>query len=87
MIITTGDLKQNYTVIDTIFALGDNKEGFFSSASIDKAFDEVKEVLGKRCASLGGDAVINCRFEHRIATDGKKRVIEILAYGTAVKLA
>lgn len=90
MIIATGDIKQNYAIIDTIFAMDSHKEGFLSSADPNKAFEGVKLQLAKKCTSLGGDAVINCQFEYRVALgDGlmsKKQVIEIFAYGTAVKL-
>lgn len=90
MIIATGDIKQNYAIIDTIFAMDSHKEGFFSNADPNKAFDGVKTQLAQKCAALGGDAVINCEFEYRNAvSDGlmsKKQVIEIFAYGTAVKL-
>ena len=90
MIISTGDLKQNYQILDTIFAMDSHKEGFLSSANPGKAFEGVKEQLEKKCKSLGGDAVINCEFEYRNAVGegmiGKKLIIEIFAYGTAVKL-
>ena len=90
MIIATGDIKQNYSIIDTIFAMDSHKEGFFSTADPNKAFEGVKLQLTKKCNSLGGDAVINCQFEYRVALGeglmSKKQVIEIFAYGTAVKL-
>lgn len=90
MFISTGDIKQNYAIIDTIFAMDSHKEGFFSNADPNKAFDGVKAQLAQKCAALGGDAIINCEFEYRNAvSDGlmsKKQVIEIFAYGTAVKL-
>lgn len=39
---------------------------------------------------MGGHAVINCQFEYRVAVSqglmGSKQVIEIFAYGTAVRL-
>jgi uncharacterized protein YbjQ (UPF0145 family) len=47
--------------------------------------------LEKEGKKLGGNAVICCMFEYRNAQanegflGGKKQVIEILAYGTAVK--
>lgn len=89
MIIATGDIKQNYQIIDTIFAMDSHKEGFLASADPGKAFVGVKAQLEKKCKSLGGDAVINCEFEYRNAVGegmiGKKQIIEIFAYGTAVK--
>lgn len=90
MIISTGDIRENYSIIDTIFAMDSHKEGFFSGTDPNKAFEGVKMQLSKKCQSLGGDAVINCQFEYRVALgDGlmsKKQVIEIFAYGTVVKL-
>ena len=46
--------------------------------------------LRKKASELGGHAVINCQFEYRVAVNkgfaGTKQVIEIFAYGTAVRL-
>lgn len=89
IILSTGDLEQEYEVIDVIFAYDANKEGFLSSASPDKAFEGVKTHLRERCEVLGGDAVINCQFEYRNAIANgiisNKQVIEIFAYGTVVR--
>ena len=86
MIFSTGDLKQNYSIIDIIFTYGSTKEGFFGGTNTNKAFEDVKAELSKKCEAIGGDAVINCRFEHRVAVDGRKQVFELFAYGTAVKI-
>ena len=90
ILITTGDLKEDYEVIDAIFALDSCKESFFSGADPNKAFDKVKNSLREKASDLGGDAVINCQFEYRVAVSqgftGSKQVIEIFAYGTAVRL-
>ena len=90
MLITTGPINCSYTIIDTIFAVDSNKQGFWSGVDPNKAFEGVKQQLAAKCKALGGDAVISCQFEYRNATaDGvlsKKQVIEIFAYGTAVKL-
>ena len=89
VIITTGDLKQEYQIIDAIFAIDSHKEGMFKGADPGKAFDGVKDELRKACAKAGGNAVINCQFEYRAAVDkhmiGSSQVFEIFAYGTAVK--
>ena len=92
IIISTGDLKQEYEILDTIFAADSHSGGFFSSSvSPSKAFEGVKEQLEKECKKLGGNAVINCQFEYRNAVTekgimgGSKHVIEIFAYGTVVK--
>lgn len=90
IIVATGDIKQNYEIIDTIFAIDAHKEGFLQAADPNKAFEGVKEQLKKKCKALGGDGVINCQFEYRVAVANgvvsKKQVLEIFAYGTAIKL-
>ncbi len=90
ILITTGDIKEDYEIIDAIFALDSCKEGIFKGADPNKAFDKVKDVLRSKCNELGGQAVINCEFEYRVAVSpgfgGGKQVIEIFAYGTAVRL-
>ena len=90
VVVTTGGLDGKYEIIDAIFALDSHKGGFFSGG-VDpaKAFGGVKAQLRKRCEELGGNAVIHCQFEYRNAEAegfvGKKQVIEIFAYGTAVR--
>ncbi len=90
ILITTGDINEDYEIIDAIFALDSCTEGFFKSADSNKAFDKVKDGLRKKASELGGHAVINCQFEYRVAVSqglmGSKQVIEIFAYGTAVRL-
>lgn len=87
--ISTSDSARDYEVLDAIFALDSHKDGFFSNIDPNKAFEGVKKQLSDKCAKLGGDAVISCQFEYRMAVGagllGKKQVIEIFAYGTAVK--
>ena len=91
ILITTGDIHEDYEIIDAVFALDSCQESLFTVADPNKAFDKVKEGLRKKAASLGGHAVINCQFEYRVAVSsgvfgGSKQVIEIFAYGTAVRL-
>lgn len=90
VLITTGDLKEDYEVIDAIFAVDASSAGFFSGADPNKAFTKVKDLLRTNCEKVGGHAVINCQFEYRVALNqkgfGTKQVIEIFAYGTAVRL-
>lgn len=90
ILITTGDIKDDYEIIDAVFALDSCKEGFFKGADPNKAFDKVKDGLRNKASELGGHAVINCQFEYRVALSqgfgGSKQVIEIFAYGTAVRL-
>lgn len=91
ILITTGDIHEDYEIIDAVFALDSCQQGLFTGADPNKAFDKVKEGLRKKAESLGGHAVINCQFEYRVAVSsggfgGSKQVIEIFAYGTAVRL-
>lgn len=84
--VITGDLRCNYQVIDTIITVSSDTAGFFRGADPSRAFDGVKAMLRTKCQQIGGNAVINCQFEYRMALDGKKQCIELFAYGTAVKL-
>ncbi|MBR6073516.1 MAG: heavy metal-binding domain-containing protein [Bacilli bacterium] len=90
ILITTSGLNEEFEIIDSIFALDSSSAGLFFGADPNAAFDKVKEQLRKKCKQLGGDAVINCQFEYRVAVAdgllGSKQVIEIFAYGTAVRL-
>jgi len=92
ILITTGDIKEPYEILDAIFALDFHKESFFGgSADPAKAFDKVKDKLRVVCKNMGGDAIVNSQFEYRVASaeglfGGAKQVIEIFAYGTAVKI-
>lgn len=89
ILVVTGDLNQDYMILDSVFAIDSHKGGFLTVADPAKAFSGVKDQLRKRAAALGGDAVINCMFEYRVSLEdgliGKKQVMEIFAYGTAVK--
>lgn len=91
VLITTGSINVDYEIIDAIFAIDSCKESFFRGADPNVAFERVKWSLKNRCSALGGHAVINCQFEYRIASapgafGTSKQVIEIFAYGTAVRL-
>lgn len=91
IIISTGDIKEPYQIIDAIFTFDSNREkaNWFTTwlENPMMAFGHVKNNLRHLCYSLGGDAVINCQFEYRIAlTDDNTKILEIFAYGTAVKL-
>ena len=90
VLVITGDLNMNYQIIDSIFAMDSNTEGFFSmGANPGKAFTGVREQLRASAVELGGNAVINCMFEYRVAVKdglmGAKQVMEIFAYGTVVR--
>jgi len=88
ILISTGNINQQYVTIDAIFAMDSHKQGFLKGTDPDKAFEGVKQRLREKCHEIGGNAVINCQFEYRIAiaegTFSSKQAIEIFAYGTAV---
>lgn len=91
MTISTGGVCWPYQVLDTIVCIGVDVRGFFESgANLGDAFDDVKKALRTKCAALGGDAIINCSFDYRVALaktwfGGKRQAIELFAYGTAVR--
>ena len=87
--VITGTLQESYEVLDSVFAFAQEKpEGFFNNTiDMNKAFDNVKDKLRVAARAIGGNAVINCQFEYRIAIDrglNTKQVLELFAYGTAV---
>ena len=81
--------QHDYEILDAIFAVDSHQESFLVSADPNKAFAGVKKQLASKCRALDGDAVIDCEFEYRVAVaDGlmsKKQVMEIFAYGTAIR--
>ena len=89
VLVITGDLNMNYQIIDSIFAIDNHKEGWITGADPGKAFVGVREQLRKKAKKLGGNAVINCIFEYRVAVQsgliGSSQVMEIFAYGTVVR--
>ena len=89
MIISTTNINDKYEVIDTVFVLQSESAEDFLSGGIDTdaAFDGVKSLLSDKAQELGADAIIGCDFEQRIANDALgTQVLEIFAFGTAVKI-
>lgn len=88
--VLTGPPDCSYEFIDSIFAVDSSTGFFYNSPQPQQAFDGVKNQLRLQCFAIGGDAVIWCRFEYRNALGdgliGKNPVIELFAYGTAVRL-
>ena len=96
--ISTAIPARKYEIVDTVFAIDAHKAGMFFSRAVDpeKAFEGVKDILIKKCKTLGGDAVISCQFDYHCTTStgfspfsigfmDKKAVVEIFAYGTVIK--
>lgn len=90
IVLATGDIMRDYDIVDLVFAMAVHKAGFFESgANPNKAFDGIREQLKAVASNLSADAIINCQFEYRAAVTpgmfGGSQVMEIFAYGTAVK--
>jgi hypothetical protein len=90
MIISTSAISESYRVIDTIMLVDSHKpEGFFGSSGFDfeKCFIQTKMKLEQKAEALGGNAVIGCDFEIRVAANamGSGQVLEIFCFGTVVK--
>lgn len=83
VLITTSDINVDYEIIDSIFAIASSK----LRDGADPAFIGVKKSLKQQCYQLGGQAVICCQFDYRTALDSRDNgVLEIFAYGTAVRI-
>lgn len=87
---TTTPLRP-YKVLEVIFDFDSHQAGFFSGgkAKPSVAFEKVTENLKNICFKMGGDAVVGCQFEYRVAVGesifgSNKQVIEIFAYGTVI---
>tara|TARA_Y100000816_G_scaffold37771_1_gene23918 strand:- start:150 stop:428 length:279 start_codon:yes stop_codon:yes gene_type:complete len=88
VLLSTVDLKSDYETIGPIFSLASSTKKW-GVLDIDAAFDDSRENLKMIAKSKGADAVVGLQFEHRIAIQEgwtNKQVLEIFAYGTAVKL-
>ena len=93
--ITTGDIKQNYEILKIVFQLGSDQGGamgalFGTGGSPEAAFEKAEAQLKLKAYDLGCNYVINAVFDNRIAVSksaigGANQVIEVFAYGTAVK--
>lgn len=88
IILSTGNVYRQYEIIDVLIAMDSSTEKWFKAADPAEAFDGVKSILCSKCRALDGDAVINCQFEYRMAINSDvlaKQVLELFAYGTAVR--
>ena len=90
VVICTGTPPWDYEIIDTLFVLDTLDKKFFSTSSPSVAFKGAKAQLRARAESIGGDAVIDCRFDYRVSAGGHGifgviHDLEIFAYGTLVK--
>ncbi len=83
--VSTGPPPTMFEVIDIVFAVDSaGVTGFWKpGVDVSAAFEKVKARLKISAFQLGADGVFNCHFEYRDVAE--QRLIEIFAYGTAVK--
>lgn len=91
MLISTTNINENYDVIDVIFNLHTvEPKGFLGSGGLntEEGFNSAKAALIEKARSRGGDAIIGCEFDVRVAVSGmaNKQVLEIFTWGTVVKI-
>lgn len=90
MLLSTGDIKDNYQVIDLVFASGNSTESFLKNCNPMQAYQKVSQLLAQTAADAGADAVIHIRFDLRVTTTSgvfsPNQAFEVYGYGTAVKL-
>ena len=91
MILSTGDIKNDYQIIDLVFAYGTSNEDKQKACKPLEAYSDVSKILAHTAGQLGADAVINIRFDTRVAAEktpagGSHKVFEVYGYGTAVKI-
>ena len=89
VIISTGDINNEYTILDTIMVFDYDVAGLVKNIEPTDAFELVKEKMRETAVDRGGDAVINCQFQFRVAVAPKllfwAQAFEMYAYGTVVK--
>lgn len=83
VILSTGDLKQDYEVIDIVFATAGIENPYFAGPQYSESFGEIKKELKNKAHALGGNAVICARFEYQHSSG---KIHELFAYGTCVRL-
>ena len=90
MLISTTNINEKYDVIDVIFNLHTvQPKGFLGTGGMDmeEGFKGAKAALVEKARARGGDAIIGCEFDVRVAaTAMNKQVLEIFSWGTVVKI-
>jgi hypothetical protein len=94
--VTTGGINKDYEILKIVFELGQDDGGLLggllgTGGSPEQAFENAEAQLKIKATRLGCDYVINAVFNQRVAVGAKSalgghnQVIEVFAYGTAVK--
>lgn len=82
VLVTTGDLKQDYRVLDVVFAFVGKDTPAFGRVDIPAAYSEATDQLANAAAAIGANAVVWARFEHE--WQGAVGGAGVFASGTAV---
>ncbi len=94
--VTTGYIDKPHEILKVVFKLGADEGNalgklFGQGGSPEAAFEQAEALLKQQAHELGCDYVINTTFDYRIAVGAKdilgnkNQVVEVFAYGTAVK--
>lgn len=92
MIISTTDLSnQKYQVLGVIFDYANSGTGVKKLSDPMQTYQIAIKQMEAKAAGLGADAIIGAKFDFRVVSDKhlghKSQLIEVIAYGTAVKFA
>ena len=89
ILVTTGDVQATYQPANIVFAVGGSAGGLFTAASPQLAFEAARYQLQVAALSLGGNAVVCCRFGyHTYSTTSmgcSTSGFNVSGYGTVVK--
>lgn len=97
MIVATGNINQDYEVIDVVHAQvsrGPKKPGFFKAPTLPviDAYQTATQALVDAAKKLDGDGVINIGYDHRVVSTpagcggNASTVLEVTAWGTVIRL-
>ncbi|GEM_PF-1163673 len=97
MIVATGNINQDYEVIDVVHAMVSRKPkkpGFFKAPTIPvvEAYQTATAALVEAAKKLDGDGVINIGYDHRVVTlpagcgSESSTILEVTAWGTVIRL-
>ncbi len=92
VIVTTGPAPWPHEILGVTSSSGGDAPilGFLMTASRDSAFQKAETQLRANAVQMGGNAVIHCFVEHRIAiakdlVGSTNQAIEFFGYGTVVR--
>ena len=92
MLISTTNITDPYEVIDVIMFLDTfEQKGFFEGGGYDfeGCFESAKQKMADVARAKGGNAIIGCDFELRVAVKQgftAQQVFELFCFGTVVKM-